>query len=1145
MTEVLLDQLAGVDQAMIGGRFVREELARDLKPGQVSPAIIIQGAASVGGQSATLRRANRIMIYGVDASFWQSSPPVDSDLWQSDADGIVLNSALADELGARPGDTVTLHLQKIASTPRESLLGKREASDIVDDLPIKVRAVIPATGIGRFSLQPSPAVARNVFLPLHFLQAKLGQQGRVNALLAREADGIQGRLQQRLTLNDWGLVLHTPESKTEALFTRLDRNQDGKLTKSEYQRRVAESFVRAVDTNRDGVLDREDVRKYFFLHHLYISLQSRQMLLDAVTEKAALEAARQVDLMTAPTLVYLANSISDGKHSIPYSVVAALDSGEPPDLGPFTPPGVDHFDDGDLVLVDWKDSPLATKPGEAITMSYFQPELEGKLTEAQAQFHLLGPVPLAGPVDDPDLTPDFPGITDKLDLRDWNPPFPYDNKRVGPADEKFWNEFRTTPKAFVSLATGQKLWGSRFGKLTSVRLAYHHAPPGQDIAKYVREQSAMMASTQAEFASALLQHLIPEEGGLVFNPVRARGIQASSGSTPFGWLFFGFSSFLIMAALLLVGLLFRLTLDQRAPEIGLLFALGYRVRTVRTLFLAEGAVLALAGSLVGLVGSVGYAWLMLRFLRAVWPGGLDEVLLQLHVGALSLLIGSGLALLISMITIAWAVRILGQRAPRALLNGDTSDSGEIQIGARPRWSPWVVGLGILGALACIVLGFQLPGGEDQASTFFGSGMLLLTAGLAAIWMWMALSRSKSSEESVVPSVSRLGIRNVSRQATRSLLTAGLLASATFVIVAVGSFYRNPEADFLERKGGSGGFSLLGECDVPLFQNLNSDRGREELNLSQQTRVALADVSVFGLRLHHGEDVSCLNLYQPQKPRLLGLPAGLIERNGFSFQAVEATTAEAKANPWLVLQQPREDGSIPVFGEANTVEWILHKHLGDELTIDDENGPPIRLHIAGLLMDSVFQSELLMAESNFLALFPKEEGYSFFLIDAPVPDESRVKSALETALADHGFTVTPSSQRLAAYLAVENTYLVTFQALGGLGLLLGALGLAVVLTRTVWERRGELALFRALGFRASLLERLLLVENGFLLVLGLGVGAGAALASVGPQLIGNHGGLPWARMLGFLAFVLFFGLAAGALAAVRTLRLPLLPALRRE
>src|SRR4029077_17483637 len=105
-----------------------------------------------------------------------------------------------------------------------------------------------------------------------------------------------------------------------------------------------------------------------------------------------------------------------------------------------------------------------------ITLTYFQPELEGKLKEESIPLRLRGRVALAGVIDDPDLTPEFPGITDKLDLHDWNPPFPYDNKRVGAADEHYWEEYRTTPKAFINLAQGQKLWGSRFGNLTSIRL---------------------------------------------------------------------------------------------------------------------------------------------------------------------------------------------------------------------------------------------------------------------------------------------------------------------------------------------------------------------------------------------------------------------------------------------------------------------------------------------------------------------------------------------------------------------------------------------------------------------------------------------------------------------------------------------------
>src|SRR5439155_7365982 len=79
------------------------------------------------------------------------------------------------------------------------------------------------------------------------------------------------------------------------------------------------------------------------------------------------------------------------------------------------------------------------------------------------------PVPVVGA--DPDLTPAFPGITDKLGLRDWDPPFPYDNKRIQKRDEDFWQKYRATPKAYINLAAGRKLFGSRFGELTSIRSA--------------------------------------------------------------------------------------------------------------------------------------------------------------------------------------------------------------------------------------------------------------------------------------------------------------------------------------------------------------------------------------------------------------------------------------------------------------------------------------------------------------------------------------------------------------------------------------------------------------------------------------------------------------------------------------------------
>ena len=155
-------------------------------------------------------------------------------------------------------------------------------------------------------------------------------------------------------------------------------------------------------------------------------------------------------------------------------------------------------------------------------------------------------------------------------------------------------------------------------------------------------------------------------------------------------------------------------------------------------------------------------------------------------------------------------------------------------------------------------------------------------------------------------------------------------------------------------------------------------------------------------------------------------------------------------------------------------------LGDDFVLNRETGP-VRLRLVGALSDSIFQSELVMAEKNFLRLFPEQEGYRFFLIDTPAGAESSVVAAtLEDRLSDFGFDVVPTSERLANFHRVENTYLSTFQMLGGLGLLLGTLGMAAVLLRNVLERRRELALLRAVGYNSSHFTLMVVAENALLL-----------------------------------------------------------------
>ena len=150
--------------------------------------------------------------------------------------------------------------------------------------------------------------------------------------------------------------------------------------------------------------------------------------------------------------------------------------------------------------------------------------------------------------------------------------------------------------------------------------------------------------------------------------------------------------------------------------------------------------------------------------------------------------------------------------------------------------------------------------------------------------------------------------------------------------------------------------------------------------------------------------------------------------------------------------------------------------------------------------------------------------------------TKVRQAIESSLGDYGLDSESSIERLAGFFAVQNTYLSTFQSLGGLGLLLGTFALATVQLRSVLERRGELALMRAAGFRRSMLVRLVMIENSLLLLGGLGLGVLSALVAVLPYWLGGGASVPWLSAGRDVNSVLATGLLAGLVAVRATLAL---------
>ena len=166
-----------------------------------------------------------------------------------------------------------------------------------------------------------------------------------------------------------------------------------------------------------------------------------------------------------------------------------------------------------------------------------------------------------------------------------------------------------------------------------------------------------------------------------------------------------------------------------------------------------------------------------------------------------------------------------------------------------------------------------------------------------------------------------------------------------------------------------------------------------------------------------------------------------------------------------------------------------------------------------------------------------------MVDAPKERVDEVAKGLSEALEDVGFELTPTADRLRAFQAVQNTYLLIFQLLGGLGLLLGSVGLGMVVLRNTLERRSELGLLRAVGWSLESVRALVWREHRTLLALGLVCGVSAALLALAPLVL--EGRIDYLPILLLLASIALSGLLWIALASRAATRGDLLGALRDD
>ena len=1068
LADLMRQRLGSADLVIASPVFFRERLAADIAAHPrfgaafKASAPLIMADAVVTEQDSG-RRAGHVTVYGIDDRFWRFHAVAPVALGDREA---ALSPALAREIGARQDAAILVRVQRPSDIPLESLQSRKE--DLGRTLRLTTRAILAPSSLGEFSLKAEQGDVMAVFVPLDRLRAELEVGERVNAVLVSRSAAAGG-----------GEAL-------DAILADVIAPADVGLT------------VRASDDGR------------------VVIVESSASLMDD-RQAAAIQQVRVGSGMSVFT--YLANAMRvDGKE-VPYSLVTGIDlqsvmptlSSDRASAANGVPP---------ILLNAWAEKDLTAKSGDRLTMDFFVWEDPGRLVTRSAEFQVAGIVPIeAG---SRDLAPPYPGISDTKSLSDWDPPFPLDLRRVRPIDEEYWDRYRTTPKAFVPMAVAQRLWGTRYGSLTSVRIA---PPAGQTAAALVPQVSAALKSA-----------VKPGSFGVSARDVRAAGALASRGATDFGEYFIYFSFFLVVSALVLVVLFFKLGVEQRVREVGLLRAVGMPPWTIRRLFAAEGATLAVGGSLLGVVGALSYARLLIWALTTRWFNAVGTSALTLHVSMTSLALGAVGGVIVAVACIWWTLGSLQRISERTLLAGELTLSSD----GRPpstlaTWIAW-----LLAATGAVLVMLAATGRIAAAFGYFGAGASLLLAALLALSIALRRRRHRQISGHGWRPLSLLAARNAAHRPSRTVLSMSVIACATFILVTVDAFRRGSDVDASAPTSGTGGYELLVNTLVPVVHDPNSDAGRDALNLVALDR----STSIEPFRLRPGDDASCLNLYQPQNPRIAAPRDAFLAEGRFAFQASAANTDAERANPWLLLNRVEPDGAVPVIADANSMTYVLHRAVGDEFVITN-SGAPVTLRFVAALRDSIFQSELLISESNFKRIFPDQQGFQLLLVDVS-GDAAEAARQIEQGLSDLGADAIQTADHLASFHRVENTYLSTFQTLGGLGLLLGTVGLATVFLRNIMERRRELALLAAVGFRRSHFLLMTALENVLIVVGGLTVGAAAAAIAIAPAVHERGGRFPFSSGVVLLLFAVFVVAMLSSLAALAAAsKTPLLEGLRSE
>ena len=206
------------------------------------------------------------------------------------------------------------------------------------------------------------------------------------------------------------------------------------------------------------------------------------------------------------------------------------------------------------------------------------------------------------------------------------------------------------------------------------------------------------------------------------------------------------------------------------------------------------------------------------------------------------------------------------------------------------------------------------------------------------------------------------------------------------------------------------------------------------------------------------------------------------------------------------------------------------------------GEPTRFRVIGVIDDGAIFSGDFAGDGEGVSVIAGQQalerlagtalpltGYDFALRDPSRADDLAI--ALEDEFVENGLEATDLASTLRGLNSATTTFFRLLQGFMGLGLVVGIAALGVIAARSVVERRVQIGVLRAVGFRAGMVQFAFLLESSFIALLGIAVGLALGFGlsvgivnEIGETTPGISFRVPWATVsivvvVGFFASLL--------------------------